>query len=99
MTAQLRGIIGIEVPITRIEGKWKVSQNRPVHDRAGVVAGLRGSGDDGETDRVVGRSVAGADPRSPDRKIVPSRGRRDASGTTSTTIARSCADAGNRNTL
>jgi transcriptional regulator len=49
VTAQLRGIIGIEVPIARIEGKWKVSQNRPAHDRAGVVAGLRDSGDDGET--------------------------------------------------
>ena len=49
VAAQLRGIIGIEVPIARIEGKWKVSQNRPAPDRAGVVAGLRGSGDDGET--------------------------------------------------
>ena len=49
VAAQLRGIIGIEIPIARIEGKWKVSQNRPAHDRAGVVAGLRGSGDDGET--------------------------------------------------
>jgi transcriptional regulator len=49
VTAQLRGIIGIEVPIARIEGKWKVSQNRPAHDRAGVVAGLRGSGSDGES--------------------------------------------------
>jgi len=49
VAAQLRGIIGIEIPIARIEGKWKVSQNRPAHDRAGVVAGLRDSGDDGET--------------------------------------------------
>jgi len=29
ITSQLRGIIGLEIPITRIEGKWKVSQNRP----------------------------------------------------------------------
>ena len=36
----LQAIIGIEVPITRIEGKWKVSQNRPAEDRAGVAAGL-----------------------------------------------------------
>jgi transcriptional regulator len=38
--AQIKGIVGIEIAITAIEGKWKVSQNRPVADRAGVVAGL-----------------------------------------------------------
>ncbi len=48
VAAQLTGIIGIEIPIARIEGKWKVSQNRPAGDQAGVVAGLRGSGDDAE---------------------------------------------------
>jgi transcriptional regulator len=42
--SQLKGIIGIEIPITRIEGKWKVSQNRPEADRRGVVAGLREEG-------------------------------------------------------
>jgi len=36
----VKAIVGIELPITRIEGKWKVSQNRPAEDRAGVVAGL-----------------------------------------------------------
>ena len=43
--AQLKGIIGIEIPISRIEAKWKVSQNRPAADREGVVEGLRSSGD------------------------------------------------------
>ena len=38
----LRAIVGIELPIARLEGKWKVSQNRPAEDRAGVVAGLAG---------------------------------------------------------
>jgi transcriptional regulator len=38
--AQLKGIVGIEIAITSIEGKWKVSQNRPVEDRIGVVKGL-----------------------------------------------------------
>ena len=38
--SQLRGIIGIEIPITAIEGKWKVSQNRPEADRRGVAQGL-----------------------------------------------------------
>ncbi len=37
----LRGIVGIEIEISRIEGKAKLSQNRDDRDRAGVVAGLR----------------------------------------------------------
>jgi transcriptional regulator len=41
VAAQLRGIVGLEIPIDRIEGKWKVSQNRPAADRAGVHAGLQ----------------------------------------------------------
>ena len=41
---QIRGIIGIEIAISRIEGKWKVSQNRPATDRPGIVAGLREGG-------------------------------------------------------
>jgi transcriptional regulator len=40
----LNGIIGLEIPIARLEGKWKVSQNRPAADRTGVVAGLRAAG-------------------------------------------------------
>ena len=43
--SQIKGIVGIEIPIARIEGKWKVSQNRPAADRRGVVDGLLGSGD------------------------------------------------------
>jgi transcriptional regulator len=45
VNAQIKGIVGIEIPIARIEGKWKVSQNRPEADRAGVVDGLRAAGD------------------------------------------------------
>jgi transcriptional regulator len=37
-------IVGIEMPLSRIEGKWKVSQNRSRADRLGVVAGLTGQG-------------------------------------------------------
>jgi transcriptional regulator len=40
----LGAIIGLEIPITRLVGKWKVSQNRPVQDRDGVVEGLRREG-------------------------------------------------------
>ena len=38
--SQLRGIVGVEIEITAIEGKWKVSQNRPEADRIGVADGL-----------------------------------------------------------
>ncbi|MDG0854926.1 FMN-binding negative transcriptional regulator [Roseateles puraquae] len=37
----LRAIVGIEIPIEQLVGKWKVSQNRSADDRAGVAAGLR----------------------------------------------------------
>lgn len=33
-------IVGIEIPITRLAGKWKVSQSRTEPDRVGVIAGL-----------------------------------------------------------
>jgi len=48
VASQLKGIVGLEIPIARIEGKWKVSQNRPAVDQAGVAAGLRGHGGDAE---------------------------------------------------
>jgi len=38
---QLRAIVGVEVQVTSIEAKQKLSQNRSEPDRAGVVAGLR----------------------------------------------------------
>ena len=44
--AQVRGIVGIEIEITSITGKWKVSQNRNEADRAGVIAGLEALPDD-----------------------------------------------------
>jgi transcriptional regulator len=37
----LHAIVGLELPVTRLVGKWKVSQNRPAADRDGVVRGLR----------------------------------------------------------
>lgn len=36
----LTQIVGVEIPITRLVGKWKMSQNRPPGDRLGVAAGL-----------------------------------------------------------
>lgn len=40
VAAQIKGIVGLEIPIARIEGKWKASQNRTDADRAGVAAAL-----------------------------------------------------------
>ncbi|MGY4543753.1 transcriptional regulator [Arthrobacter sp. UYNi723] len=44
ISGQLRGIVGIELVITRIEAKAKLSQNRPDADIDGVVAGLSSKG-------------------------------------------------------
>ena len=38
----ISGIVGIEIPLSKIVGKWKMSQNRSNADRLGVVAGLHG---------------------------------------------------------
>ena len=38
--SQLKGIVGLELPIRRLEGKWKVSQNRTESERHGVIEGL-----------------------------------------------------------
>jgi transcriptional regulator len=44
--AQLKGIVGISLRIDRLEGKWKISQNRSAADQASVAAALRESGSD-----------------------------------------------------
>jgi transcriptional regulator len=41
IAGQLRAIVGLEVSITRIEAKWKLSQNRPAADVEGVVTALQ----------------------------------------------------------
>jgi transcriptional regulator len=40
VAAQLKGIVGIEIAIREISGKWKVSQNRPAADVEGVAEGM-----------------------------------------------------------
>jgi transcriptional regulator len=40
IASQIKGIIGIEIDIAEIEGKWKVSQNRSADDQKGVIEGL-----------------------------------------------------------
>jgi len=49
---QLRAIVGVELEITRIEAKAKLSQNRPAADVDGVIAGLRERGDKEMADAV-----------------------------------------------
>jgi len=51
-------IVGIELPVARLAGKGKVSQNRPAADRAGVIAGLEADGDDAA--RAMAAAVRGA---------------------------------------
>jgi len=45
--ATLRAIVGIEIELSALTGKWKVSQNRPAADRAGTAAGLAALGGEG----------------------------------------------------
>ncbi len=55
--SQLRGIVGLELVIDKVEGKSKMSQNQPERNRDGVVAGLCES--DSPLDRLVADRVAG----------------------------------------
>ncbi len=45
---RLAGIVGIEIRVVQLQGKFKLSQNRPLADHAGVVAALRASGRDND---------------------------------------------------
>jgi transcriptional regulator len=57
--AMLRGIVGFRFAIARLEGKWKMSQNREMQDRVGVVKGLgaRRNGDDLEIADYVASQI------------------------------------------
>ncbi len=57
IAGQLEGIVGLRLRLTRLEGKLKLSQNRPAADRAGVLAGLGNSPRAG--DRAVADQMAG----------------------------------------
>lgn len=49
----LTAIVGIEIEITRLTGKWKMSQNQPASNRVGVASGLRGCGQGAAADLVA----------------------------------------------
>jgi transcriptional regulator len=51
--SMLRSIVGIALPIVRLDGKVKMSQNRPAADIAGVINGLRQDGQDALATAVV----------------------------------------------
>lgn len=53
-------IVGVEIPISRIIGKWKMSQNRSKSDRAGVIEGLMSAGEPSahEVGRIVEATLA-----------------------------------------
>jgi transcriptional regulator len=53
--SQAQGIFGVEVEIARMEGKWKVSQNRSSADQRGVIEGLRSEGQSEMADVVESR--------------------------------------------
>jgi transcriptional regulator len=53
IAGQMKAIIGIEIPIGRIEGKWKMSQNKDVADREGVMTGMRSDTDPHRNTRVA----------------------------------------------
>ena len=56
LQGMLRAIVGFEIPIAKLEGKWKMSQNRPAEDRAGVTSSIAAEGDRDAAE--VGRIVA-----------------------------------------
>ena len=58
IAAQLKGIVGLEIRVDRLEGKWKVSQNQPARNRIGVAAGLM---EDGQA--LLAQEVSGSNDR------------------------------------
>lgn len=55
--SQLKGIVGLRMPVTRIDAKRKMSQNRSPQDRSGVAEGLA------QSDRATDRQVSALIPR------------------------------------
>ncbi|MBV8168869.1 MAG: FMN-binding negative transcriptional regulator [Alphaproteobacteria bacterium] len=56
VAGMLKGIIGFALPIARLEGKWKMSQNRPAADRPGVIEGLQRDDHGAVADLVAART-------------------------------------------
>jgi len=71
--AQLHAIVGIAIPVERVDAKAKMSQNQPARNRTGVVDGLAAGS---TTDQVVSKRVAQLDPK----RVDPDRGSTNANG-------------------
>ena len=54
IAAQMKAVVGLEIAITAIEGKWKMSQNREPDDREGVIRGMGDPGDPHHDPAVAG---------------------------------------------
>jgi transcriptional regulator len=52
ITRQMRGIIGVEITVTALEGVQKMSQNKEAADRAGVAEGFARAGETGLAEQV-----------------------------------------------
>lgn len=59
----LAAIVGIEIDIVALEGKWKISQNQPEPNRSGVVAGLQAQG--GANQAAIAALIADTDAGNP----------------------------------
>ena len=56
IATQMKAVVGLEIAITAIEGKWKMSQNREAADREGVIRGM-GDPADPHHDPAVARHI------------------------------------------
>jgi transcriptional regulator len=57
----IAGVVGFEIDIVRLEGKWKLSQNKSAQDRASIAATLRDSS--AQSDRQIARLMDAAGAR------------------------------------
>lgn len=78
VTRMLRAIVGIEIRISRLEAKAKMSQNKMPHDVSGIIEGLRGAGADEVADWMAEYSLPAAERRS---DLIDDIARRHRSGT------------------
>ena len=60
--SMLKGIVGVEIAVSRLEGKFKLSQNRPATDRPRIIAALERRGD--PASRVVAQQMREREPAS-----------------------------------
>ncbi len=60
LRVMLKAIVGFALPIARLEGKWKMSQNRPPEDRASVATTLASEGKDDIAAQIGGAKPSGA---------------------------------------